>query len=102
MKHESYVEQYSTNDDFKDIYESLTHDTQTEEVNYHIHDRFLYHLGKLCIPQTKRAQVIREAHSSKIVGHFGVRKTMVQIQRYCYWPHMYETIVKYIKGCVIC
>ena len=27
LKHESYVEQYSTDDDFKDIYESLTHDT---------------------------------------------------------------------------
>ena len=49
LKHEIYVEQYSTDDDFKDNYESLTHDTQIEEVNYCIHDILLYHLGKLRI-----------------------------------------------------
>lgn len=27
---------------------------------------------------------------------------MAHIERYCYWPRMYETIVKYIKGCVMC
>ncbi len=73
-----------------------------EEVNFHIHDRLLYHLGKLRIPQTERVHVIWEAHSSHISGHFCVRKTMAHIERYCYWPRMYETIVKYIKGCVMC
>ena len=43
-----------------------------EEVNYHVHDRLLYHLGKLCIPQAERVHVIREAHSSLVSGHFGV------------------------------
>ena len=81
LKHESYIEQYSTDVDFKDIYESLTHGTQVEEVNYHIHDRLLYHLGKLCIPKTQRAHVIQEAHSSRISRHFGVSKTMAQVQR---------------------
>lgn len=102
LKLEIYVEKYSTDVDFKDIYESLTHGTQVEEVNFHIHDRLLYHLGKLCIPQKESAHVIWEAHSSRIAGHFGVSKTMVQIQRYSYWPCMYETIVNYIKECVIC
>jgi len=50
---------------------------------------------------TVREHVIREAHSSRISGHFGVSKKMAQIQRYCYCPRMYETIVKYIKGCVM-
>ena len=27
---------------------------------------------------------------------------MSQIQRYCYWPHMYGTVVKHIKECVMC
>ena len=54
LKHECYVEQYSTDDDFEDIYESLTHDIQIEEINYHIYDRFLYHLGKLCVPKTEK------------------------------------------------
>ena len=64
LKLEINVEKYSIDVDIKGIYESLTHGTHIEEVNFHIHDRLLYHLGKLCIPQTERAQVIREAHSS--------------------------------------
>ena len=49
LKLESYLEQYSTDVDFKYIYESLTHGTQVD-VNFHVHDRLLYHLGNLCIP----------------------------------------------------
>ena len=32
LVHESYVEQYRTDDDFKDAYETLTHDAQIERV----------------------------------------------------------------------
>ena len=45
--------------------------------DYHMHKNFLFHLGKLCIPQGERLSVMREAHSSLIVGHFGVSKTVV-------------------------
>ena len=44
-------------------------------------------------------QIIQEIYFSRIAS---VSKTMTQSQIYCYWPHMYETIVKYIKGCVMC
>ena len=46
--------------------------------------------------------VIREAHSSHIARHFGVGKTLAQLQRYFYWPHMNETMSKYVRGCVMC
>ena len=46
--------------------------------------------------------VIKEAHSSRVSRHFGVGKTMEQLQRYCYWPRMNKTFAKYIKGCVMC
>jgi hypothetical protein len=67
-----------------------------------MYDRLLYHLGKRCLPRDERVNVIREAHTSLISGHFGVVKTVAQLQRYCYWPRMNETISKYIKGCVMC
>ena len=35
---------------------------------------FLYNLGKLCIPRDERVNIIREAHTSLISGHFGVGK----------------------------
>ena len=66
-----------------------------EEVNYHIHDMLLYHLGKLCIPQGERVHVIREANSSRVSRHFGVGKIVAQLKKNCYWPRMNETVHKF-------
>ena len=71
-------------------------------MDYYVKDQLLYHLGKLCIPQTERANIIREAHTSLISHHFGVSKTVAQLQRLCYWPRMHETVSRYIKGCTMC
>ena len=35
-------------------------------------------------------------------GHFGVGKTMVHLQRFCYCPQMKEIVTRYVKGCVMC
>jgi hypothetical protein len=65
-----------------------------------VHEFFLYHLGKLCIPKDERVNVIREAHTSIVSGHFGVGKAIAQLQRCCYWTQM--NVSKYVKGCVMC
>jgi hypothetical protein len=49
-----------------------------------------------------KESTIREAHSSLIVGHFGVGKTMANLQRYCYWPKMNESVSRYVRGCLLC
>jgi len=100
--HESYIEQYAQDVDFKDVYATLSHGKQVEELDYHVKDQLLYHLGKLCIPQTERINIIREAHTSLISGRFGVSKIVAQLQRFCYWPRIHETISRYIKGCSMC
>ena len=48
--HESYIEQYALNNDFQDVYASLSQGNQVEELDYHLHDNLLYHFGRLCIP----------------------------------------------------
>jgi hypothetical protein len=48
--HQSYIEQYARDEDFKDVYETLIHGTKVKELYYHVHDKLLHHLGKLCIP----------------------------------------------------
>ena len=58
-------------------------------------------MGKLCIPQTERVNRILEAHTSLISGHFGVSKTVAQLQRFYYCPRMNETVSRYIKGCTM-
>jgi hypothetical protein len=58
--HESYVEQYALDVDFKVAYATLCHSNQVEELDYHVHDKIMYHIGKLCIPQGERVNIIRE------------------------------------------
>ena len=79
--HESYIEQYGYDNEFQDVYASLRQGNQIEELDYHVHNSLLYHLGKLCIPQGERNNIIREVHTSLIDGHFGVGKTIVNPQR---------------------
>jgi len=100
--HESYIEQYAQDVDFKDVYPTLSDDKQVEELDYHVKDKLLYHLGKLCIPQIERINIIREAHTSLISGRFGVSKTVAYLQRFCYWPKLHEIVSRYIKGCTMC
>jgi hypothetical protein len=100
LAHESYAEQYAKENDFKDVYMALIHGNQ--QLDYHMHENLLYHLGNICIPRDERENVIKEAHTSLIYGHFWVGKIVAQLQRYCYCPQMNETIFKYVKGCVMC
>ena len=51
---------------------------------------------------SERVHVIREAHTTLILGHFGVGKIVAQLQKFCYWPRMIDTMSKYVKGCVMC
>jgi len=77
--HESYVEQYALDSDFQDVYATLSQGNQVEELDYHMHDNLLYHLGKLCIPQGERVNIIREAHTSLIAGNFDVSKMVAHL-----------------------
>ena len=77
--HESYIEQYALDNDFQDVYASLSQGNQVKELDYHLHDDLFYHLGKLYIPQGERVNIIREAHTSLIAGNFSVSKTVAHL-----------------------
>ena len=64
--HESYIEQYASVVDFKDVYANLSEGNHVEENDYHLHNNFLFHMGNLCIPQGERLSIMRKAHSSLI------------------------------------
>lgn len=80
----SYVEQYTHDADFHEVYSNLSQGHKVEELDCHVHDNLLYHLGKLCVPQEERINVTREVHTSLIVGHFDVSKIMANLHRYFY------------------
>ena len=60
----------------------------------------MYRLGKICVPQSERVHVTDSYFSHS--GHFGVGKTVAQLQKFCYWPRMNDTVSKYVKGYVMC
>ena len=59
IMHESYIEQYAQDEDFKDVYATLCQGNHIKELDYHVHNKLFYHLGKLCIPHGERGNVIR-------------------------------------------
>jgi hypothetical protein len=48
LSHESYIEQYARDEDFKDVYETLIHGTKVEELDYHVHEK-LYIILVNCV-----------------------------------------------------
>lgn len=100
--HESYVEHYAKDEYFKDVCVTWCQGNNVEELDYHVHDKFLYHLGKLCVTQGERVNIIRESHTSLIVGHFGVGKILAQLHRYFYSSRMNESVSRYVRGYFVC
>ena len=80
----------------------MSQGNQIEELDYHVLGSLLYHLGKLCIPHGERNNNISEAHTSLIAGHFGVGKTVANLQMYFYWPRMLDDVSRFIRGCSLC
>jgi hypothetical protein len=44
--HESYVEEYGLDVDFKEVYATLCHSNQVEELDFHVHARYVFHRVK--------------------------------------------------------
>jgi hypothetical protein len=65
-----------------------------------IQNGLLYKLDKLCITKGEVFQLIREAHTSKVVGHFGVGNIVSKLKMYVYWPIMQEYVAYYIRVCI--
>jgi hypothetical protein len=104
--HDAYKEAYTEDEDFKEVFQQLQGQIHIEEGDgkddYHFQNGLLYKLDKLCVPKGERLQLIREAHTSKVAGHFGVGKIVSNLQRYVYWPRMQEDVAQYIRGCILC
>ncbi|GJP86207.1 hypothetical protein CLOP_g16259 [Closterium sp. NIES-67] len=49
-----------------------------------------------------RELLIQEVHDSNLSGHFGVDKTLKELQRFYYWPDMVPDVQRYVAACPIC
>ena len=71
------------------------------KVDYHLQDVFLYKLDKIYVSKGVRLKLIIEAHTSKVVGCFGVGKSFFNLQRYVFLPILQEYVAWFIRGCVL-
>jgi transposase InsO family protein len=80
--------------------------TRERAKSYLLQDGLLYHKpsgGKLCIPKSLQADVIREAHDAILGGgHVGVEKTAAAVAARYHWPSMTDSIAAWVAGCDIC
>jgi len=65
---------YVDDDDFGQVYGQYEHSFD----NYFMHDEFLFKDKRLCVPKCLLCEfLMREAHESNLMEHFGVAKTLV-------------------------
>ena len=71
--------------------------------NYFMKDTFLYKIGQPGVPTSEhRQKLIWDAHYSKVIGNFGVVKTLVILKKYFYWTSLKSDVNKYIRSCMVC
>ncbi|CAJ0945012.1 unnamed protein product [Ranitomeya imitator] len=58
--------------------------------------------GKTFVPANLRPEVLSWAHSSRVGGHFGTKRTSELLARTYWWPHMARDVRDYIQACVSC
>jgi hypothetical protein len=66
-----------THDAYKEAYTKYYEGDN--KVDYHLQNGLIYKIYKLCVPKGEILQPIREAHTSKVAGNFGFRKTIASL-----------------------
>jgi hypothetical protein len=90
-------------EDFRGFYKQLKERVVIvmEGNEYHLQYGLFYKLEKLCIPRDKRVQLMRESHTSRIIGNFDMTKIVENMQQYVYWLKMQDQVEKFVKGYVL-
>jgi len=103
------VLQYLSNTNEKENKKASSKQTrriQERAKSYTLEEGLLFHKpsgGKLCIPKSMRADVVREAHDAILGGgHSGIAKTAAAVGSQYYWPKLTDSIAEWIAGCDVC
>nr|GEV77433.1 hypothetical protein [Tanacetum cinerariifolium] len=98
--HDDYASEYKNDLDFHRAMKDVKCSNSTE---FTWQGNLFYKGVFLCIPKIgDQVRWLREAHTSKVARHFGVTKTLQNLQRYVFWPRMHQDVAQFMKGCVLC
>jgi hypothetical protein len=83
---------YRDDPDFKEAYEAAENPILRDRgqwMEYMIQDGLLFKGNQLCIPKcSMRANLLKEKHSGRLVGHFSHYKTFSKLNESYFWPGM--------------
>ena len=91
---------YKSDPEFGHTYQTLLEGQHVPD--FHLKDALLCHLGHLCVPSSECSKMIGEAHYSHAARHFGIEKIVAVLQKYFYWPNLWQDVGKYIRSCTDC
>ena len=57
---------------------------------------------RIFVPDTARAEVLKEYHDSPLAGHPGSTKTVDLVRRRYWWPNIFADTRAYVRGCDKC
>lgn len=49
-----------------------------------------------------RENIIREKHSGGLAGHFGMDKTLKQLNHFYFWPKVRRDVQRFVTKCKVC
>ena len=85
---------------FSPIYASCGHKAQD---GFYIDKGYFFKEGRLCIPHGSiRKLLVKESHKGRLMGNFGINKTLVFLKEKFFWPHIKKDVHRYCTRCVAC
>ena len=59
-------------------------------------------VSQLLVPRCQVAEVLRHSHTGTVNGHFGIKRTLDQVQRRFYWSTWKSDTKRYCRHCEQC
>ena len=78
---------------------------RSDEEQFALQDGILYHQGRILIPPTAAAlilKILRQYHDSPLAGHYGVARTQALVGQYFKWQGLATAVEAYVKSCDAC
>ena len=57
---------------------------------------------RVCLPESYTNKALVLAHESKLAGHNGLKSTLQNLGKFCYWPKIYASTRKFLDKCKTC
>ncbi|GBG61655.1 hypothetical protein CBR_g23170 [Chara braunii] len=95
-----FIRGYESDPDFATLYAQLSSDHPPAS-HYRIADGYLllHSRGKdlLCVPRDRRlrTRLLGEYHDSRLVGHFGVNRTIARLRQRFRWPNLITDVTSH-------